>query len=117
MFETFDSFAFNYENLAQPIDVIKVHETDDELGNTTKVRGEPVRLYEPIINTQNPNVAYSNGDGGQYPTVTYNWESKHSEYDKGDIVIFDNNEFKVTAKAVDVASHLWFYTLKRVGDN
>lgn len=118
MFQNYSSFEFMFENLAQDITVVTTRQVqDDDLGTTTYEDTSKVHLREPILNTQNPNVTYSNTDGGQYPTTVYYWESKHPEFNKGDKVITTDNQFKVTAKATDVAGKLWFYTLKRVGDD
>lgn len=118
LFDSFGGFEFMFDNLAQDITVITTTEVvDNDLGTTSRKANQEVKLHEPILNTQNPNVTYSNADGGQYPTTVYYLESKHSEFNKGDEVITANNHFKITAKADDVASGLWFYTLKRVGDD
>lgn len=117
-FDSFGGFEFMFDNLAQDITVITTAEVEDEdLGTTSRKANQEVKLHEPILNTQNPNITYSNSDGGQLETTVYYLESKHSELNKGDEVITKDNHFKITAKADDVASGLWFYTLKRVGDD
>lgn len=117
-FDSFGSFDFMFDNLAQDITVITTTEVEDEdLGTTSRQVSKQLQLKEPILNTQNPNITYSNADGGQYPTTVYYLESKHSEFNKGDEVKTATDHFKITAKADDVASGLWFYTLKRVGDD
>lgn len=117
-FDSFGGFDFMFDNLVQDITVITTTEVEDEdLGTTSRKANQAIKLHEPILNTQNPNVTYSNTDGGQYPTTVYYLESKHSEFNKGDEVKTKDNHFKITGKADDVASGLWFYTLKRVGDD
>lgn len=118
LFDSFGGFEFMFDNLAQDITVITTTEVvDNDLGTTIRKANQEIKLHEPILNTQNPNVTYSNADGGQYPTTVYYLESKHSEFNKGDEVKTKDNHFKITGKADDVASGLWFYTLKRVGDD
>lgn len=117
-FDSFGGFEFMFDNLAQDITVITTAEVEDtDLGTTSRKANQEVKLHEPILNTQNPNITYSNSDGGQLETTVYYLESKHSEFNKGDEVRTKDNHFKITAKADDVASGLWFYTLKRVGDD
>ncbi len=117
-FDSFNGFDFMFDNLAQDITVITTVELEDEdLGTVKRVANQKIKLHEPILNTQNPNVTYQGADGGQYPTTVYYLESRHSEFKKGDEVVTTNNHFKITAKADDVASGLWYYTLKRVGDD
>lgn len=117
-FDNFGSFDFMYGLLSQDITVITTTEVkDDDLGTTSRKANQKVQLKEPILNTQNPNITYSNADGGQLSTTVYYLESKHSEFNKGDEVITKDNHFKITGKADDVAGGLWFYTLKRVGDD
>lgn len=118
LFDSYDGFQFMYDTLKQDITIKQTKQVvDDDLGTTSSEEVSTTHIQAPIINTQNPNVSYSNADGGQYPTTVYYLWTRKSDLNKGDEVITSSDHFKITAKADDVASGNWYYTLKHVGDD
>lgn len=118
MFQNFGNFSFMFDRLSQPLKVISQGKQGyDDLGQPIKNKPVTIEVNEPIVNSQNPNVTYTNTDGGSYPTTTMYWQSNHGEFKKGTIVETQNGtQYQVTSQADDIGAGLFYYTLKKVGE-
>lgn len=119
MFQNFDNFAFMNDQLAEALTVTipgqNTGQTDD-LGRP--IMGDPIikQVNEPIINTVNPNMTYSQEDGGQLPVGTLYWLSHLSGCPKGTKVKRANDvSYEVINHADDIQAGLVYYQIKEVG--
>lgn len=105
-----------FDRLSRKLVISKFGKTTYGYGGMPQNKNtDKITVNEPIVSSQNPNTVYTNSDAGQYSVTTLYWISRHGEFNKGDKVQDDTNEYVVTAKA-DVLDNLHYYTIKKVGD-
>lgn len=90
-------------------------ETDD-LGKPILGPNVVNQVSEVITNTTNPNMTYSQEDGGQLPVGTLYWLSHMVACPKGTIVQRSNgSKYEVVNHADDLAAGMTYYQIKEVG--
>lgn len=114
--QTFSSYKFLFDKLAQPLTItVKGEQTIDDSGFPINEHDHVLKLNEPLINVSNPNTIFTNIDGGQFETTSICWVSRHKEFTKGTKVATDDNEYQVVSKA-EVLPNLVYYQLKAVSE-
>lgn len=90
-------------------------ETDD-LGKPILGPNVVYHVSEVITNTTNPNMTYSQEDGGQLPVGTLYWLSHMVACPKGTIVQRSNGlKYEVVNHADDLSAGMTYYQIKEVG--
>lgn len=89
----------------------------DDLGQPINGSPSAQHVTEPIINTSNPNLTYTNTNGGQQSTIAKVWESYAiKDAPRGTIVKAPKHKFKTVSSTHITGTKLWYYQLKEVGD-
>ncbi|MCT2883681.1 hypothetical protein [Lentilactobacillus parabuchneri] len=118
-FQNFNDFAYMNDQLAEDLTITVIGkdtgETDD-LGKPIMGPNVVYHVSEVITNTTNPNMTYSQEDGGQLPVGTLYWLSHMVACPKGTIVQRSNgSKYEVVNHADDLAAGMTYYQIKEVG--
>lgn len=120
-FQNFDNFNFMFDEGKQPLTVTIIENNDgerDQHGDPLPRSKKTYHVDEPIINNTNPNLTYTNTDGGQQSTMSTVWESKAIKGAPRNTIVKDSHghEFRVVGSLKVSFTGLFYYQLKETGD-
>lgn len=116
----FNGFGYGFDMLATPIEVREpVNGTGkrDEHGQPIVNRPEPVKLTEPIVNNNNPNITFETIGGGSIEVGTLVWISRRDDWPKDTIVSVMGKEYHTTGAGQSLSAKQTIYQLREVGAN
>lgn len=119
-FVNFNNFTFMFDRFKQPLTIIEKSDRDDKRDKF----GQPVNsmksmtVNESIFTTSNPNLTYTNTEGGQQSELSTVWESLAIKDAPRNTIVKDSHghTFKTVSSTQVSGTNLWYYQLKETGD-